>query len=147
MNQLHAFAERLIPLPVARVRAAVTDYPGVRARILTPDFTDYRVLPGPVVECVFQGKPCAFEVSTPRPDTVVEADRTSSLVFTWTVDGAGETTSVRLSLARDGANGPLGLVQRITAPPRLRLVLVGLLDGLAQASSGVVGGSPHSDRP
>ncbi|GGS21947.1 MULTISPECIES: SRPBCC family protein [Actinokineospora] len=147
MNQIHAFAERLIPLPVARVRAAVTDYAGVRRRILTPDFADYEVRPGPTVACVFQGQRCEFEVSTPRADTVVEADRHSSLVFTWTVDGTGDTTSVRLSLARDGANGPLGLLQRVTAPARLRLVLADLLANLAQASSGVAGGSPHSDRP
>ncbi|GAA4414654.1 SRPBCC family protein [Actinokineospora soli] len=130
MNQIHAFAERLLPLPVARVREAVTDYAGVRSRILTPEFSGFRATPG-LVEVDFQGERAELVVSSPRPDTVVEADRRSSLVFTWTTDGTGDTTSVRLSLARDGANGPLGLLQRVTAPPRLRLVLDGLLANLA----------------
>ena len=130
MNQIHAFAERLIPMPVDRVREAVTDYAGVRSRILTPEFTRYRVANG-VIEVDFQGRRGEFAVTSPRPGTVVEADRRSSLVFTWTIDGTGDTTSVRLSLARDGANGPRGLVQRVTAPPRLRLVLEALLANLA----------------
>lgn len=130
MNQLHAFAERLVPLPLARVRAALADYPGVRARILTPDFTDYQPLPSGYT-ARFQGRPCELVASTPRPDTLVEADRHSSLVFTWTTDGTATATSVRLSMARDGANGVRGLIQRVTAPPRLRLVLDGLLANLA----------------
>ena len=126
MNQLHAFAEQLIPLPVDRVREAVVDYAGVRARIAAPDFADYRAVSG-LVAVTFLGHRAELAVSTQGPATVVEADRRSSLVFTWTTDGADALTSVRLSVARDGANGVRGLVQRVTAPPRLRLALSGLL--------------------
>ncbi|MGX7824121.1 SRPBCC family protein [Actinokineospora sp. 24-640] len=126
MNQIHAIAERLVPLPVDRVRAAVSDYAGARARILTPDFTDYEPTPAFTLD----GRRHEFTVTTVE-DSVVEADRHSSLVFTWTVDGTAETTSVRLSAAHDGANGPRGLLQRVTAPPRLHARLTALLDNLA----------------
>jgi hypothetical protein len=130
MNQLHAFAEELIPLPVDRVRAAVVDYSGVRARLAAPDFAGYRAEPGLVV-VTFLGYWAELAISTPSPATVVEADRRSSLVFTWTTDGTDALTSVRLSAARDGANGVRGLVQRVTAPPRLRTALAGLLADFA----------------
>ena len=130
MNQLHAFAEQLIPLPVDRVREAVVDYSGVRARLTAPDFADYRATPG-LVAVTFLGHRAELETSTRGQATVVEADRRSSLTFTWTTDGTDALTSVRLTVARDGANGLRGLVQRVTAPPRLRLALSGLLTAFA----------------
>src|SRR5687768_5320955 len=130
MNQLHAVAERLIPLPVDRVREAVVDYSAARAPLTAPDFADFRAPPIPAA-VTFLGHPAELAVSTRGTATVVEADRRSSLAFTWTTDGADAFTSVRLSVARDGANGLRGLVQRVTSPPRLRLALAGLLAGFA----------------
>jgi hypothetical protein len=46
MSQVVAAAERVVRAPAEQVRAALADYEGARRRILTEQFSDYRVESG-----------------------------------------------------------------------------------------------------
>lgn len=139
MNQVHAFAERVLPVPVARARAAVADYRGVRARIAAPRLRGYEVLSGGVgagtvlrwTQGFGRARDCLVEVSAPRPGTLVEADRRSTQVLTWTVDGSDELASVRVVVTWEGGHGLRGLVERVVAPVPAREALEALLAGVA----------------
>ncbi|WP_026425849.1 SRPBCC family protein [Actinokineospora inagensis] len=141
MNQVQALAERTIAAPVDRVRAAVADYRGARARILTGHYSDYEVREGgtgggTVVHWRLQAtskrvRDCLFDVTEPKPGTLVEADRNSTLVTTWTVDGNGTTSTVRIATTWEGANGIGGFFERLFAPAGLKRIHDELLANLA----------------
>ncbi len=146
MNQVQALAERTFAAPVAVVRAAVADYTGVRSKILTGHYSEYEVRsggtgPGTVVHWKLQAtkkrvRDCLVEVTEPQPGTLVEADRNSTLITTWTVDGAGDTATVRLSTTWEGANGIGGFFERTFAPAGLRRIHDELLANLAEQLRG-----------
>ncbi|MBM7770518.1 uncharacterized protein YndB with AHSA1/START domain [Actinokineospora baliensis] len=143
MNQVQALAERTIAAPVDRVRAAVADYRGTRSRILTGHFSDYEVQSGgtgagTVVRWRLQAtkkrvRDCLFEVSEPTPGALVEADRNSTLVTTWTVEGNDTTSTVRIATTWEGANGVKGFFERTFAPAGLKRIHDELLANLAAA--------------
>ncbi|GLZ38253.1 SRPBCC family protein [Actinokineospora sp. NBRC 105648] len=142
MNQVQALAERTIAAPVDRVRAAVADYQGVRSRILTPHFSEYEVRAGGTgagteVHWKLQAtskrvRDCLVAVTAPQPGTLVEADRNSTLITTWTVDGSGDTSTVRIATTWEGANGIGGFFERLFAPAGLKRIHDELLANLAK---------------
>ncbi|PPK64561.1 SRPBCC family protein [Actinokineospora auranticolor] len=142
MNQVQALAERTIAAPVDRVRAAVADYAGVRGRILTPHFSEYEVRSGgvgagTVAHWRLQAtskrvRDCVVEVSEPRPGSLVEADRNSTLVTTWTVEGSDSVSTVRIATTWEGANGVGGFFERLFAPAGLKRIHDQVLANLAK---------------
>jgi hypothetical protein len=80
-------------------------------------------------------RPFEIEVSEPTPGaTLVERDRNSSLVTTWTMvpttDGTG--TNLKLSTTWDGSGGIGGFFERTFAPKGLRRIYDDLLDRLTE---------------
>ncbi|CRK60245.1 FIG00820410: hypothetical protein [Alloactinosynnema sp. L-07] len=142
MNQVQAVAEQVINVPVDQVRAAVADYAGVRGKILTSHYRDYEVRSGgtgagTVVHWTLQAtqkrvRDVLVEVSSPQPDVLVEADRNSTLISTWTVQGSGGSSTVRVVTTWEGANGIGGFFERIFAPAGLRRIHGELLANLAR---------------
>lgn len=140
MNQVQAVAEQVINVPVEQARAAVADYAGVRGKILTEHYRDYEVRsggtgPGTVVHWTLQAtakrvRDVLVEVSEPQPDVLVEADKNSTLISTWTVEGSGDTSTVRVVTTWEGANGIGGFFERIFAPAGLRRIHGELLANL-----------------
>ncbi len=143
MNQVQAIAERTINAPVERVRAAVADYAGTRSKILPANYSEYEVREGgtgagTVVHWKLQAtkkrvRDCVVDVSAPTGSTLVEADRNSTLITTWTVDGTDTECTVRLSTTWEGAAGIGGFFERTFAPPGLRRIYDELLTNLASA--------------
>ncbi len=141
MNQVQAIAERTINAPVERVRAAVADYAGTRSKILPANYSEYEVREGgtgagTVVHWKLQAtkkrvRDCVVDVSAPKESTLVEADRNSTLITTWTVDGTDTECTVRLSTTWEGAAGIGGFFERTFAPPGLRRIYDELLTNLA----------------
>ncbi|OLR90769.1 SRPBCC family protein [Actinokineospora bangkokensis] len=132
MNQVQAVAQRSFALPVERVRAAVADYSGVRGQVLPDNYSEYEVREGgtgagTVVHWKLQAtkkrvRDCLLDVSEPQPGTLVEQDRNSTLVTTWTVDGTDDASSVRVVTTWEGANGIGGFFERTFAPAGLKRI-------------------------
>ncbi|MGI9001386.1 MAG: SRPBCC family protein [Pseudonocardia sp.] len=143
MAQVMARAERAIDAPAQRVRTALADYDTTRPQILTEHFGDYRV------EAGGQGagsrvhwrlratekrvRDCLVDVSAPD-DRIVERDRNSSMVTTWTVtpDGPFRST-VSVETTWNGAGGIGGFFERTFAPKGLRRIYDGVLSNLDDA--------------
>lgn len=148
MSQVVATAESIVHAPVERVIAALADYEAVRPRILPVQFSEYRVASGgqgagTQVHWRFAAtskrvRDQLLDVTEPAPGTLVESDRNSSMVITWTVLAADAgTTTVRVRTTWDGARGIGGFFERAFAPKGLRRVhedLLGRLD--AELSAG-----------
>lgn len=141
MNQVQAIAERTVRAPVERVRAAVEDYAGTRARMITGHYRDYDVReggtgPGTVVHWTLQvtakrSRDCLVAVTEPETGLLVESDRNSTLVSTWTVGGTDGAARVRVVTTWEGAHGVRGFFERTFAPPGLRRIHEELLGNLA----------------
>ena len=143
MGQVVATAERVVSAPVDRVRSALADYEGTRARVLPEQFSAYRVESGGQgagtrVAWRFAAtskrvRDQVVEVTQPDPDTLVETDTRSSMVTTWTLQPADAgLTTVRVRTTWNGAGGIGGFFERTFAPKGLRRTyeeLLGRLDG------------------
>ncbi|PWW64134.1 SRPBCC family protein [Actinokineospora spheciospongiae] len=142
MNQVQAVTSRSFAAPVDAVRAAVADYTGTRSKILPANYSEYEVREGgtgagTVVHWKLQAtkkrvRDCLLDVTEPQPGTLVEADRNSTLVTTWTVDGSADAASVRVATTWEGANGIGGFFERTFAPAGLRTIHDELLANLAK---------------
>jgi hypothetical protein len=150
-EQIQVNVERTIPAPRERVHQVLTDYVGGRPRIQPPaNYRDYRVLQGGRgagtqvsyrLRVGRRERPYEVEVSEPSPGaTLVERDRNSSLVTTWTLVPTtdGTATNLKLSTAWQGHDGVGGFFERTFAPRGLRRVYDELLDRLTQT----VGSAP-----
>ena len=143
MNQVQVIVEQELSVPVDQAKAAVADYAGVRGKILTGHYRDYEVRSGgtgagTLVHWTLQAtekrvRDCLVEVSEPQPGVLVEADKNSTLVSTWTVSGTDESSKVRVVTTWEGANGIGGFFERIFAPIGLRRIHGELLANLAKA--------------
>ena len=127
MSQVVATAERVVRAPADQVRAALADYEGTRRRVLTEQFSDYRVEAGGEgagtrVRWRFAAtskrvRDQLLVVTEPTADSLVESDANSSMVTTWTVvpADAGAST-VRVRTTWNGAGGIGGFFVRNFAP-------------------------------
>ena len=141
MSEVVATAERIVRAPVERTFAALADYEGVRPRIVTEKFLDYRVESGGQgagtrVHWRFAAtskrvRDQLITVTEPVAGSLVESDANASMVTTWTVHGedAGGTT-VRVRTTWDGAGGIGGFFERMFAPRVLRRVYGEMLQRL-----------------
>jgi uncharacterized protein YndB with AHSA1/START domain len=148
MSQVVATAERVVRAPVEQVRAALADYEGTRRRLLTDQFSDYRVESGGQgagtrVHWRFAAtskrvRDQLMVVTEPIAGTLVESDANSSMVTTWTVLAADAGTStVRVRTTWNGAGGIGGFFERTFAPKGLRRTYDQLLERLdAELSKG-----------
>lgn len=141
MSQVVATAEGIVRAPVERVRQALADYEAVRPRILPTQFSEYRVESGgqgagTAVHWKFAAtskrvRDQLLDVTEPAAGTLVETDRNSSMVTTWTVAGADAGVStVRVRTTWNGAGGIGGFFERTFAPKGLARVYTELLTRL-----------------
>jgi hypothetical protein len=131
MGRVSASSSILIDAAPDTVLDAVADYQGVRPEILSPHYSEYRVLSGgqgrgTVAAWRLQAtKSRSREV---RADidvagrTVIEKDANSSLVTNWTVAPAGPGSSVTVKTTWTGAGGVKGFFEKTFAPPGLRRI-------------------------
>ncbi len=142
MGQVSASSSILIDAAPATVLDAVADYQSVRPKILSSQYSEYRVLAGgrgqgTVVTWRLQAtKSRSREV---RADvdvaghTVIEKDANSSLVTNWTVAPAGPGSSVTVKTTWSGAGGVKGFFEKTFAPLGLRRIQDEVLTNLKNA--------------
>lgn len=141
MSQVVATSEGIVRAPVEQVVRALSDYEAVRPRILPVQFSEYRVESGgqgagTAVHWKFAAtskrvRDQLLDVTEPAPGTLVETDRNSSMVTTWTVLAADAGTStVRVRTTWNGAGGIGGFFERTFAPKGLARVYTDLLGRL-----------------
>jgi Polyketide cyclase / dehydrase and lipid transport len=141
MSEVVATTERRLDAPADRVRAALADYAGTRPRILTDQFSGYRVESGGTgsgtrarwrfAATSKRVRDQDVEVSEPDGRTLVETDRNSSMVTRWTVRPAGDGAStVEVRTTWNGAGGVGGFFERTFAPRGLQRVYDAMLERL-----------------
>lgn len=141
MGRVSASSSILIDATPATVLAAVADYQGVRPKILSPHYSEYRVLSGGQG----RGTVAAWRLQATksrsrqvRADvdiagrTVIEKDANSSLVTNWTVAPAGPGCSVTVKTTWTGAGGVKGFFEKTFAPLGLRRIQDEVLANLKQ---------------
>jgi carbon monoxide dehydrogenase subunit G len=139
MAQVSASSTILINAEPAKVLAAVADYATVRPKILSPHYSEYRVLQGGQG----QGTIAAWKLQATKSRsrqveasidvagrTVIEKDANSSLLTNWTVAPAGPGSSVTVKTTWNGAGGVKGLFERTLAPLGLRKIQAEVLANL-----------------
>ena len=144
MGQVTSTAERIIDAPVATVRAALADYAKVRPRILTEQFSEYRVESGghgagtrahwKLAATKKRTRDCLVDVVESIDGSIVERDRNSSMVTTWAVEPVEDGRSRVTATTRwDGAGGIGGFFERRFAPKGLTRIydrVLAKLDGV-----------------
>ena len=131
MAQVSASSTILLNADPAAVLKAVADYSEVRPRILSPNYSQYRVLKGGHG----QGTVAAWRLQATKSrsrdveasvdvagHTVIEKDANSSLVTNWTVAPAGPGASVTVKTTWRGADGIKGFFEKTFAPLGLRKI-------------------------
>lgn len=142
MALVEATTERIVEAEPERVYDALADYTGTRGRVLPEQFSEYEVRAGghgagTLVHWKLQAtskriRDCLFDVAAPTAGQLVETDRNSSLVTTWTVTPAGTGRSkVVTTTTWQGATGVGGFFERTFAPKGLNRIYDALLASLA----------------
>jgi len=146
MAQIEVVRQRVIQADPEDVFDALADYREVHPRLLPEQFTDYELREGgdgagTVVHVLFKAtekrvRDCLLEVSEPEKGTLVEKDRNSTLVTTFTVapaPGEGGKTGSRVTIRTtwQGAGGVGGFFERLFAPRALASVYDRVLANLA----------------
>jgi hypothetical protein len=138
MGQVNADASRDVAGEPEAVFAALADYAEVRPKLLTEHFSDYEVREGGTGEGTLvhwrlqatkkRSRDCLLAVTQPAEHTLVETDRNSSMVTTWTVVAAGDGRSrVNVNTRWEGAGGVGGFFEKTFAPSGLRKIYDGVL--------------------
>ncbi|MEU5048754.1 SRPBCC family protein [Streptomyces sp. NPDC021096] len=147
MGQVEATTERIIAAGAEDVFDALADYSGTRAKLLPEHFSEYEVREGgdgegTLVHWKLQAtskrvRDCLLEVSEPSTGQLVEKDRNSTMVTTWTVTPAGEGSSkVVVTTTWTGATGIGGFFERAFAPKGLGRIYDAVLARLAAETEG-----------
>ncbi|MFC8124944.1 SRPBCC family protein [Streptomyces sp. NPDC057302] len=142
MAQVEATTERIIAARPEDVFDALADYEGRRPKILSEHFSEYEVREGgdgdgTLVHWKLQAtskriRDCLLEVTEPTDGQLVEKDRNSSMVTTWTVTPAGEGKArVVVSSVWNGAGGIGGFFEKTFAPKGLGRIYDEVLGKLA----------------
>jgi hypothetical protein len=139
MGTVTASATRAVDAPPERVLEFLRDYRGGRVRILTDNYSAYRVESGgngqgTVIGYHFAagGRERDYRLAVEEEVAgLVERDQLSSFVNRWKVapDGAGSSVTVESSW--QGAGGIGGIVERTFAPLGLRRIYGEMLEKLA----------------
>ena len=142
MGQVSASSSILIDAEPAKVLDAIADYATVRPKILSPHYSEYRVLQGGQGKgTVAAWKLQATESRSRQVEatvdvaghTVIEKDANSSLLTNWTVAPAGPGCSVTVKTAWNGAGGIKGFFEKTFAPLGLRRIQAEVLANLKKA--------------
>lgn len=142
MAQVEAVTERIIAADPEDVFDALADYKDTRPKVLPEHFSEYEVREGgdgegTLVHWKLQAtskrvRDSLLEVSEPTDGQLVEKDRNSSMVTTWTVTPAGEGRSkVVVTTVWNGAGGIGGFFEKTFAPRGLGRIYDALLTKLA----------------
>lgn len=142
MAQVEAVTERIITADPEDVFDALADYKGTRPKVLPEHFSEYEVREGgdgdgTLVHWKLQAtskrvRDCLLEVSEPTDGQLVEKDRNSTMVTTWTVTPAGEgRAKVVVTTVWNGAGGIGGFFEKTFAPKGLGRIYDALLTKLA----------------
>ncbi|MER6614097.1 SRPBCC family protein [Streptomyces xantholiticus] len=142
MAQVEATTERIVAADAETVFDAVADYENTRAKLLPEHFSEYEVREGgdgegTLVHWKLQAtskrvRDCLLEVTEPSDGRLVEKDRNSSMVTTWTVTPAGEgSCKVVVTTVWNGAGGIGGFFEKTFAPKGLGRIYDAVLANLA----------------
>ncbi|MER5771508.1 SRPBCC family protein [Streptomyces sp. NPDC001985] len=142
MAQVEATTERIIAADAETVIDTLADYANTRAALLPGQFSEYEVREGgdgegTLVHWKLQAtskrvRDCLLEVTEPVDGQLVEKDRNSSMVTTWTVTPAGEGRSrAVVTSVWNGATGIGGFFERTFAPKGLARIHDAVLANLA----------------
>jgi hypothetical protein len=142
MGQVEATTERVVAGKPGDVFETLADYRTARAGLLPEHFSEYEVREGgegkgTLVHWKLQAtskrvRDCLLEVDEPSEGQLVEKDRNSSMVTTWTVTPAGEGAArVVVATTWDGASGIGGFFERTFAPKGLGRIYDAVLAKLA----------------
>ncbi|MFM9034672.1 MAG: SRPBCC family protein [Mycobacterium sp.] len=139
MGQVSASSTILVDVEPAKVLGALADYTTVRPRILSPHYSQYRVLQGGQG----RGTVAAWKLQATRSrsrqveaavdvagHTVIEKDANSSMLTNWTVSPAGPGSSVTVKTTWNGAGGIKGFFEKTFAPLGLRKIQAEVLANL-----------------
>ena len=145
MGQVSASSSIVVNAEPATVLAAIADYQGVRPKILSAHYSEYRVLQGGQG----QGTVAAWRLQATKSrsrqvqadvdvagHTVIEKDANSSLVTNWTVAPAGPGSTVTVKTTWNGAGGVKGFFEKTFAPLGLRKIQNEVLANLKKEVEG-----------
>ena len=134
MGTIDVSARRSVAAPADAVYGWLADYADHHHRFLPGAFSGYAVESGGVgsgtvvafsVTAGGRSRSYRMAVTEPEPGRVLqEADTTSSMVTTFTVDPAGEGSTVGIRTTWEGAGGVGGFFERRFAPKVLRKLYV-----------------------
>lgn len=142
MSQVVVKNERIIAASPEAVYTALVDYKDKRPLILTPNFLDYKVESGgqgsgTVVSYRLRAanRERAYRMRVDeviRGKELMERDRNSSLVTTWTLSPQdnGRQTHVKVTTQWEGSSGVGGFFERTFAPLGLHRIYDQMLDML-----------------
>jgi hypothetical protein len=139
MARVLARASREVLAPPERVLALLRDYRNLRPRILTGNYSAYRVEAGgngagTVVGYHFAagGRERDYRLRVEEADGMLrEKDELSSFICTWTVRPTASGSEVTLEGSWDGASGIAGFFEGLFAPLGLRRIYGEVLAKLA----------------
>jgi hypothetical protein len=143
MATVTARASKVIDVPPERVLEFLRDYRDARPRILTDNYTAYRVEQGgrgngTVIGYHFAagGRERDYRLAVEEDGGgLSERDQLSSFVNRWSVAPDGAGAEVTLESSWQGAGGIGGVFERTFAPAGLRRIHAQMLDKLAAAVS------------
>ena len=145
MGQVSAASTVLIDAEPQTVLAAVADYQTVRPKILSSQYSGYRVLQGgqgagTVATWKLQATKSRVRDVKATVDvaghTVIEKDANSTMVTNWTVAPAGTGSSVTVKTSWAGAGGVKGFFEKTFAPLGLRKIQAEVLANLKKELEG-----------
>ncbi|GGO44114.1 polyketide cyclase [Streptomyces daqingensis] len=143
MAQVVSTTEREIAAKPDAVFDALADYSATRPKLLPAHFSEYEVREGgdgegTLVHWKLQAtskrvRDCLMDVSEPSESELVERDRNSTMVTTWSVAPAGGGSAARVSVRTEwqGAGGIGGFFERTFAPKGLARIYDEMLAKLA----------------
>jgi hypothetical protein len=144
MARVVARSSKTVDAAPEQVLAFLRDYREGRPRILTGNYSAYRVEEGgsgagTVIAYHFAagGRERDYRLRVEESDGALqERDQLSSFASTWTVTPAGAGSNVTLESSWDGAGGIGGFFERTFAPRSLGRIYGEMLERLAGAVSG-----------
>ena len=141
MGQVSASSSVQVNASVVKVLEALADYAVVRPKILTEEYSDYRVLEGGkgngtvaqwTLKATEKRSRDVKATVTVAGGTITETDANSTMVTTWTVSPSGDGSTVTTTTKWQGATGIGGFFERIFAPRGLKKIQAGVLENLAR---------------
>jgi hypothetical protein len=150
MSKVVARASAPVPAPPERVLELLRDYRAGRERILTDNFTAYRVEQGGKGEGTVYayhfaagGRERDYRLHVhEREGSLDEDDQLSSFRSVWTVLPASGGSTVTIEASWDGAGGVGGVFERLFAPLGLRRIYAQVLTRLQDALAADAATSP-----